>query len=385
MYIPTPRERAVMALHHEEPDRVPIDVGGTHDTTFLEKSYRNIQQFLGTKGEGKPANRWLGSIYPDEDTLRKLGSDFRPLALPAPDYEITELPDGSLSFHDEWGIKWTKRPNSHYYDVLEFFDVETIGDVDALSWPEPDVQSIQWKDKLKSLAGRASDLRITKYASILDFGVAPLTMTQLFLGFEDSCIYLLQKPEIIEAIMDRVLHIYVRQAESILQAVGKHVDAIYAFADDLGTQNSLWLSLDHYRKIVKPYHKRIVEFIRKHTEAKIIFHSCGAISPFIPDLIEIGIDALNPVQVSAEGMEPVRLKREFGKDLVFWGAIDTQHVLPYGSTDEVRTEVRKRIDALSKDGGYVLAPVHNIQPDVKAENVWAMVDEARMHRTDNRP
>jgi uroporphyrinogen decarboxylase len=243
------------------------------------------------------------------------------------------------------------------------------------------MHSSEWRLKIEDLGYQADKIKESGYASILDFGVAPMTMTQLILGFEKSCIYLLQQPKIIEAIMDKVLNVYMEQGLSIFESLGHRVDAIYAFADDLGTQHSLWLSPDHYRQIVKPYHRKIVDFIRKYSTAKIIFHSCGAIFDFIPDLIEIGIDALNPVQTSADGMEPTRLKSEYGKDLIFWGGIDTQHILPHGSPEDVRTEVRRKIDILSKNGGYVLAPVHNIQPDVPGENVWAMVDEARRYRT----
>lgn len=377
----TSRQRVHKALNHQEPDRVPIDVGGTHDTTFLEESYRGVQKLLNTRGEGKPANRWLGSIYPDEETMMKLGSDFRSVSLPAPEYPVVNGEDGSKSFTDEWGLKWTKKRGSYYFDVLQFYHVDSVSDVDNIPWPRPDVTGQIWKNSLKKLRADALSLRKMERALILDFGVAPMTMTQLFLGFEESCVRLLQSPQVIQAIMEKVLEIYFQQAEVIFQAAGDLVEAVYAFADDLGTQNSLWLSPDTYRKVVRPYHNRIVDFIRTQTDAKIIFHSCGSIYDFIPDLIDIGIDALNPVQVSAAGMEPERLKREFGQHLTFWGAVDTQHVLPHGTTDEVREEVRKRIDILGKNGGYVLAPVHNIQPDVPPENVLAMVEEAGKYRS----
>lgn len=377
----TPRERVLRSLNHKEPDRVPIDVGGSHDSTFLEKSYHSIQNFLKINDPGKTANSWLGSIYPGEETYKKLGIDFRPVFLPSPEYKITVHPNGNLTFCDEWSICWTKTPNSYYFDVIDFSQIESITDVNNFTWPKPKVHSSEWKQKVEDLGHQADKISESGYASILDFGVAPMTMTQLILGFEKSCIYLIQKPKIIEAIMDKVLNVYMEQGLSIFECIGHRIDAIYAFADDLGTQHSLWLSPDHYRRIVKPYHRKIVDFIRKHSSAKIIFHSCGAIFDFIPDLIEIGIDALNPIQTSADGMEPTRLKSEFGKHLIFWGGIDTQSVLPHGSPEDVRIEVRKKIDILSKDGGYVLAPVHNIQPDVPGENVWAMVDEARRYRT----
>jgi uroporphyrinogen decarboxylase len=135
--------------------------------------------------------------------------------------------------------------------------------------------------------------------------------------------------------------------------------------------------MDHYRKMVKPYHKRLFSYIKSRTSAKILYHSCGSVVHLIPDLIEIGVDALNPIQVSAKGMDSKRLKQEFGKDLCFWGAIDTQRVLPFGTPDDVRAEVKRRLADLGPGGGYVLCAVHNIQADVSTENICAMYDAAR--------
>jgi uroporphyrinogen decarboxylase len=376
----TSRERARRALEHRQPDRVPVDIGGTHDTTFLEESLRRVQGLLGTSGPGRPANRWLGSVFPDQETMERLGSDFRPVALPAPDYPVETFPDGTSRFTDEWGITWTRRPGSLYHDVLEFHRVESVRDAERLPWPEPDTGSGAWKLKLEGLCRDARRLEKTGCALVLDFGVAPMTMTQLLLGFEESCVLLVNGPDILRAMMEKVLEVYLAQAEGVLQAAGSLVDAVYGLADDLGTQDSLWLSPGQYRSIVKPYHRRVVEFIRKRTAAKVIFHNCGAVQGFIPDLIEMGVDALNPVQVSARGMDPARLRREYGRDLVFWGGIDTQQVLPRGTPEEVHEEVRRRVDALCRDGGYVLSAVHNIQPDVPPENVLAMAGEAGRYR-----
>jgi uroporphyrinogen decarboxylase len=149
-------------------------------------------------------------------------------------------------------------------------------------------------------------------------------------------------------------------------------------ADDLGTQVGGLFSPSVYRRFFKPRLAEIIAFVKRRTRARVFFHSCGAVYPFIPDLIEMGVDILNPVQVSAAGMgDTAKLKSEFGSELTFWGAIDTQRVLPFGRPEEVRDEVRRRLDDLAPGGGYVMATVHNIQDGVPPENVLAMLDALR--------
>jgi len=160
--------------------------------------------------------------------------------------------------------------------------------------------------------------------------------------------------------------------------VGEFLDVIFV-GDDLATAENVIMSPETYRELVKPFHKEYFRNLKKLApRAKLLYHSCGSIVQFIPDLIEIGVDILNPVQVSAQGMDPALLKEKFGKELSFWGAIDTTFVLPRGTVEEVRQEVRTRIDQLGPEG-YVLTSVHDIQPDVPPENVVAMFEEARTY------
>ncbi len=151
-------------------------------------------------------------------------------------------------------------------------------------------------------------------------------------------------------------------------------------SDDLGSQEATLLNPEIYRELIKPRHKRMVDAVKTHSDAKVLLHSCGAVSALLDDFIEVGFDAINPVQVGAKGMEPERLKAEFGDRITFWGGIDTQRVLPFGTPDEVRAEVRRIIDILGPGGGFVLNSVHNIQAEVPPENVVAMFDEARSYR-----
>ena len=182
----------------------------------------------------------------------------------------------------------------------------------------------------------------------------------------------------IEILFDTILDINIRTVENLLSEVGKEVD-IVKIADDLGTQRGLQVSPDFFRKSIKPRFEKYFNVIRQFSpDLKILFHSCGSIEPILGDLIDIGVDIINPVQVSAENMDSAYLKEKYGDHLAFWGAIDTQHVLPNGSPEEVRREVEHRIRDLGKDGGYILGAVHNIQPGVPPKNIVTMYKHAKM-------
>jgi len=184
-----------------------------------------------------------------------------------------------------------------------------------------------------------------------------------------------RNPEFVSRLMSRILEINMAVTGRFLDAVGQHIDVIRT-SDDLATQEGLVLSPAMYRTFLKPVHKRFFDSIKSKTNAKIFYHSCGNIAELIDDLAEIGVDIINPVQVAALG-DTARLKARFGGKVAFWGGIDTQEVLPRGSPEDVKAEVRRRIHDLAPRGGYVLAAVHNIQPDVPPQNIVAMAEAAR--------
>jgi uroporphyrinogen decarboxylase len=188
-------------------------------------------------------------------------------------------------------------------------------------------------------------------------------------------VYLLKESKFVAALLDKALEIQLGVCRQVLRALGDNVDVL-VFADDLGTQDNLQISPKMYRSIIKPRQKALFEAVRELSSAKLLFHSDGAIADIIPDLIEIGVDAINPVQPTCRGMDTAVLKRRYGEVLSFWGSIDTQHVLPFGTPQEVEDEVKRRIDDLAPGGGFVLAAVHNIQPEVPPENVVAMFETA---------
>jgi uroporphyrinogen decarboxylase len=200
--------------------------------------------------------------------------------------------------------------------------------------------------------------------------------TQYSRGFEDWFLDLGQDHGVFQALMEAVLEVMIEWNRLALEQIADVID-IVAFGDDIGQQDRTVCSLPLYRKLIRPCQERIVAAIRRHTRAKILYHTCGSVYRYIEDFIDIGIDALNPIQVTARNMEPERLKREFGGRIAFWGGIDTQSVLPRGSVQEVREEVKRRIADLAPGGGYVLSAVHNIQPEVPPENLIAMYEAAR--------
>ena len=187
---------------------------------------------------------------------------------------------------------------------------------------------------------------------------------------------MMERPEILETLLERMLKFWLDWFRLFLAEVGDVVDVIM-IGDDLAGQKGPLFSPSIYRSLIKPRQKRLVQYIKSRTPAKIWYHSCGAVVEYIPDLLDNGIDILNPVQISAKGMDPAKLKAEYGDKLAFWGgAIDSQHVLPRGTPEEVRESIRRNIEAFKPGGGYVFNNVHNIQADVPPENILAMYDAA---------
>ncbi|MBP1777148.1 MAG: putative methyltransferase [candidate division NC10 bacterium] len=198
-------------------------------------------------------------------------------------------------------------------------------------------------------------------------------------GFENFYTDLVAEPEFAEALMQGVADYQIALYEHILAEVGPYVDVVMV-AEDLGSQDGPLISPHTYRGMIKPVQKRIWHFIKSRTNARLFLHSCGSVRRYIPDLIELGVDILNPVQVAAAEMDPAELKREFGKDLTFWGGgCDTQRVLTFGTRDDVEREVRLRIRELGPGGGFVFNQIHNIQPGVPAENIVRMFDTVLTH------
>jgi len=234
-------------------------------------------------------------------------------------------------------------------------------------------------DLFEGLKEKAEALhRNTDYAIVLNLPVGIVHTCQFMRGFAEWLMDLGTDTQFACRLMDLIADIWIRIAQNALDAVGANIDVVM-WGDDLAMQEGPLMSPHMYRELIKPRHKRMNAALKAHNSAKIHFHSCGSVYSLVEDLIDTGIDALNPIQVNARNMDPAHLKDKFGTRLAFWGGIDTQKLLPFGKPEEVRQEVRTIIDCMGKGGGYILASVHNIQAEVPPENIVAMFDEAKSY------
>ncbi len=367
----THRQRVLTALDHRAPDRVPLDLG-TVASGLTHEAYLALKAHLGIQS---PTLVWqrrqLAQI--DEAILRRFDIDTRQVV---PEGPISETAGGTTSptYVDAWGVTWHALPGRPYAPHHgPFGPGATLADLAAFAWPDP--------TDPKYVAGLGEKARAERaagdYAIVMGLNGRVFTLGQFMCGFEEWCVALLQDKTFAGALMDRGLEIQLEIIGRQLDAVGDAVD-IVCISEDLGMQSGPLLSPRLYRQMILPRHKRLFDFIHSRTRARLLLHCDGAIYDLLPDLVDAGVEVLNPVQVSAEGLEDTaRLKREFGARLSFWGGIDTRWVLPRGAPADVREEVRRRIADLAGDGGFILTSVHNIQPEVPATNVCAMFEAAK--------
>lgn len=372
----TPRERVLTALKHEEPDRVPIDLGGT--TTGIEvEAYNPLINLLEYNGEIKTFAR--DHVEIDEPILQRFNVDTRYVRANPPAGFKIKL-DADNSYVDYWGVRWKKPSNSSYWDIVETPIKEpTISAINAYNWPDPNDPS-----RYSGLKDRCSKLyHDTDYAVVMDtigFGIFGQAAHQLR-GFENFLIDLALNQKFAEALVNRVADFHAAVWSNILDRVGEYIHVAMVL-DDVCTQDGPMMSPETYRKIIKPAQKRVWQLIKQKSNAALFYHSCGAVRKLIPDFIEMGVDILNPIQVSASGMKPKELKAEFGEEIVFWGGgCDTQSILPFGTPNDVENEVKRRISEMAPGGGFVFNPVHNIQPQVPPENILRMFDSAFQYGT----
>jgi uroporphyrinogen decarboxylase len=303
--------------------------------------------------------------------LKLLGGDVVGIRVGAPKDSTQIISDDT--FIDAWGITMHRPKTATCFNISEYpLRHATMKDLAAYKFPDG-------KDphRVLGLAQEARRLREqTNYAILGEISGHILERAQMVRGFDTFLEDLIAEPMFAEELMERILETECDIATTFLDAVGPYLD-VFAFKDDIAMQSGPVISPKMFRERIKPRLKKLIEVIKSKTRARIWFHSCGSAYYAVRDLIEIGVDILNPVQVAARDMDTARLKREFGNDLSFWGAIDTQHALPFGSPQDVEAEVKTRLRDLAPGGGYVLASVHNIEADVSGANVWAMAQAAQ--------
>jgi uroporphyrinogen decarboxylase len=375
----TSRERVLAALDHREPDRVPIDLGG-NQTGIHKVAYRRLLEHLGLEEEIVIMDLVQQLAQPSERVLERLHVDTRYVAAGgAKSFAggVVRRERGGRVWHDftdEFGVTWSMPDDEPFYFDISHSPLAglSLDEIRAYPFPKGDDPT-----RFEGLRDRALRLRNeTPYAVISGISGVVYEICWYMRGLENLFIDMMTQPQVLEAIIDRTLGFWLDWFRLFLDEVADVVDVIM-IGDDLAGQNGPLFAPRLYREIIKPRQKRLVRYIRSRTKAKIWYHTCGSVLEYLPDLLDNGIDILNPVQISAKGMDPARLKAEFGDRLVFWGGgIDAQHVLPRASPQEVREHVRRNIEAFKPGGGYVFNNVHNIQGDVPPENVLAMFDAA---------
>ena len=373
-----PRERVLRALKHQEVDRIPIDLGGTHNSTMGTQAYNNFKKYLNISSPTTILNPAFDIVKMEENVLKLLPVDTRSVFANPPSRTQSRWLDDNTLIND-WGVKYHRPDGWHQFDMISHPLAEANeDDLEHFAWP--DVEDTARYAGLSELVRDLHDN--TPYA------ICASTMdTTIFdrawelRGMQQFLEDLLINPRFALALLEKVADLQFKRHACFLQEVGKYIDIIM-IADDMGVQKGPLVNPKLYRKMIKPFHARYIQVIRKYTGAKILNHACGSIVDLIDDYIEIGVDACNPMQVSAVGMSPQNLRSRFRNRMAFWGGIDTQNLLPKASSDEVRQSVRSTIDTFKLNGGYVLGAVHNIQDDVPPANVWAMLDEAASYRMD---
>jgi uroporphyrinogen decarboxylase len=375
----TSRQRLLAALDHRQPDRVPIDLGG-NQTGIHKVAYQSLLKLLGLKEEITIEDTVQQLAKPSEAVLQRLHVDTRYVrAGGAKSFAggiVRRERDGRMwnDLTDEFGVTWSMPDDfPNYFDIshspLAGLSIEQIK-----AWPFPKGDD---PTRFEGLREQALLLkRATPYAVVSGISGVVYEICWYMRGLENLFIDMMEQPQVLETIIDRTLKFWMDWFHLFLDEVADVVDVIM-IGDDLAGQNGPLFPPAVYRSIIKPRQKQLVQYIRSRTTAKIWYHSCGSVGEYIPDLLDNGIDILNPVQISAKSMDPAALKAQYGNRLSFWGGgIDAQHILPRATPQEVREHVRRNIEAFKPGGGYIFNNVHNIQADVPAENVVAMFDAA---------
>ncbi len=393
------RERMLAALNHQEPDRVPLDFGGTCDSSIMAVSYQKLRKKLGLPPSAtRVVDIFQQTAMIEDDMRQRLDIDTVPIFDEPREWredklsngDRAEFPDkfrpilqddGSQVTLDAAGNVVLKMPaGGHYFDPVysPLAGATSIAEIEGYIDQIENYDTPAHLDKTyEEQAEKAKELREnTDYLLVGFFGGHILQAGQSLRGWEQFLVDLLMNKKFAHALMDKLTEGHIKRFAHYAATVGKYVDVIH-FEDDLGMQDRPLLKPSLYREMVKPYQQRLFSFAKSRCEAYILLHTDGAVAPFIPDFIEMGVDAVNPIQVSAAGMNPLKLKQEYGNDITFWGAgCESQSILPFGTTQEIADEVKRRIDELAPGGGFVFCPIHNVQAEVPVENVVAMFETA---------
>ena len=373
----TSRDRVLTVLNHEEPDRVPIVIGVSNATGIKMQPYQGIKRIAGINAPDKFLYQWpeLGTAEVDEATMARLHSDVRGVLDLEP--VTTRQRNQNRAPHDDcidsWGSGQVEvNPGYWFPGIHPLIDATTIEELENYPhWPDMSDPS-----RVAHVADDARRLAVQNEYAIMatPWLLFPFERAHAMQGMEAFLLNMAMYPDFARALLEKIAGYCKVLMGRFLNELGDNVDII-KIGDDLGTQESLMISPQMYRDLLMPIHADFIDFIKARTSAKIFFHSCGDVFPLIEDFIDIGVDILNPIQTSSGKMSDLAtLKKRFGKNIVFCGGIDSHRILPYGSVEEVRQEVRRVIGILGPGGGTMIGAVHTVMNDVPPENVLAMVD-----------
>jgi uroporphyrinogen decarboxylase len=376
------RQRVLTALNHQAPDRVPIDLGG-FQTGIHRSAYAQLLDHLGIRDEVTILDPVQQLARPCEELLERFHVDIRYIVAHGPDSFQGGIEqntrDGRLwhDLKDEFGVVWSMPDDRPLYMDISHHPLANATLADLADYPFPKGDD---PTRFTGLREQAQMLRKeTPYALSTGIGGVVYEICWYLRGLERWFMDTIENPAFCAALLDRTLDFWLGYYREFLREVGDLVDVVM-IGDDIGGQSGLLFSPQCYRSIVKPRQKRLVQHIKSLTPAKIWYHTCGSVRQLIPDLLDNGIDILNPVQISAADMDPRDLKADFGARLVFWGgAIDTQHVLNVATPAEIKEHVRHNLEIFKPGGGYVFNNVHNLQAGVPPENIVALFDAAYEH------
>ena len=366
----TPRERILNAFSHVESDRVPIDFGSTGNTSITRDAYENLKRFLKIDMPAGLMNKNLDTAIIDEIILEKFSVDTRGIFI-SPSDSWQNIDISANRYIDEWGVTYHKPDHYPFYDAVKHPLAGEISSGILKDYPWPDPHN---RGRMRGIKERHRFLRDnTEYAAVLHVAGGFITLSQYLRGLEQWLEDMAAEPELLGELLDCTLYFQLNLALNALSECEGDVDVIH-FGDDLGMQTGLMFSPDSYRKIIKPRQEKLFKTVKSHTKAKILYHTCGSNYDILDDLIEIGVDALNPIQTNAKNMQADKLKNEYGGRLTFWGGIDTH------SDGDIEEEARQILDILAPGGGYVFNSIHNIQPDVSPEKICRMFETALGYR-----
>ncbi len=402
----TSKERLICALNHKEPDRVPIDFGSTRMTGIMAIAYKKLRKYIGLNTNNIKVYDIMQQLaLIDDDIMKRFEIDIVGVEPKFPRvWKEDYLSDGSKAlfpndykpYISEGGIKilidiigyfgynynlkptFIMKKNCPYYEFamhpLESANNEEDVDNFKWFWEIPEVDLSYFREKIGEYSNKNEHGLLAN--TLMDGWGQHLEVLQNLRGWDTFLVDIYTNKKLAKYMLEKRQEYVLKRWDIMLDAIDNKVDVV-TMGEDMGTQHGPIMSVEIYREILKPIHKKFVDFIKRKTNAKIWMHNCGSIYDFIPDYIDLGIDILNPVQVSARNMDSRKLKREFGDRIVFWGGgCDSQTILPFGKPEEVKDEVKRRIDDFGPGGGFVFAPIMNIQLDVPPENIIAMFETA---------